>query len=135
MSQMSLTTYTAPVIVGQEVWGGIAYFHLYAVLGAALCGAGLSLYWMVVVRRLSISDLGLTIWRLWLSLALQMAFSVLLFIPTLVKYGLTLPLAAAIGLVEVLILMFILVWLAARYQKELHLPEIGLLNLKTEEKQ
>ena len=52
--------YAATVIVGQAVWGGMAYFFLYAVVGAALCGVGIPLYWMTVVRRRSIADLGIT---------------------------------------------------------------------------
>jgi membrane protease YdiL (CAAX protease family) len=219
--------YTATTIIGQTVWGGIAYFLIYAVIGAALCGVGIPLYWTVVVRKRPISDLGLTSRRAWLSIALQMVFAVLLFIPTLlkmtlpplqnliplialaltigffeaifwrgwvllrleesfgllpaillgsvlyaayhigygmpssemvflffvglmyavvflltrnililwpvfqpmgqlvtlVKDGLTLPLAAALGFIEVLILMFVFVWLAARYYQKHHLSE------------
>jgi hypothetical protein len=37
---------------------------------------------------------------------------------TLIKDGLTLPLLAALGFVEVLILMFVFVWLAARRQRK-----------------
>jgi hypothetical protein len=37
---------------------------------------------------------------------------------TLIKDGLTLPLLAALGFAEVLILMFVLVWLAARRQRK-----------------
>jgi uncharacterized protein len=42
---------------------------------------------------------------------------------TLIKDGLTLPLAAALGFVEVLILMFVFVWLAARRQRKYRQPE------------
>jgi hypothetical protein len=34
--------YTATVIVGSEVWGGMAFFTLYAIVGATLCGESLS---------------------------------------------------------------------------------------------
>ena len=51
--------YTATAIVGQAVWGGMAYFFHYAVVGAALCGVGIPLYWMTVVRRRPIADLGI----------------------------------------------------------------------------
>ena len=37
---------------------------------------------------------------------------------TLIKDGLTLPLLASLGFIEVLIVMLVLVWLAARYQKK-----------------
>ena len=37
---------------------------------------------------------------------------------TLVRDGLTLPLIAAVGFAEVLILMLVLVWLAARYHRK-----------------
>ena len=37
---------------------------------------------------------------------------------TLIKDGLTLPLLSALGFIEVLILMFVLVWFAARRQKK-----------------
>ena len=37
---------------------------------------------------------------------------------TLINDGLTLPLTAALGFVEVLILMFVFVWLAARRQRK-----------------
>jgi hypothetical protein len=35
--------YTATFIVGQDIWGGMAYFILYAVVGAALFGVGIPL--------------------------------------------------------------------------------------------
>ena len=37
---------------------------------------------------------------------------------TLIKDGLNLPLLASLGFFEVLIIMLVLVWLAARYQKK-----------------
>ncbi len=91
--------YTATNIVGQQVWGGIAYFLLYAIIGAAVCGVGIPLYWTVVVRRKPVSDLGITSRRLGLSILLQLVFSLLLFIPTLAKTALPpfevlIPLAA-----------------------------------------
>jgi len=42
--------YTATTFVGQNVWGGMAYFVLYALVGATLFGVGRPLYWTVVVR-------------------------------------------------------------------------------------
>jgi len=77
--------YTATNIVGQDVWGGIAYFLLYAVIAATLCGVGIPLYWTVVVRKRPVSDLGLTTRWLGLSLILQVAFAALQFLPTLSK--------------------------------------------------
>ena len=43
--------YTATVFVGTEVFGGMGYFFLYAVLGATVFGLGIPLVWMVGVRR------------------------------------------------------------------------------------
>ena len=77
--------YTANVIVGSEVWGGMAYFTLYAVLGATLFGVGLPLYWMVIVRHRPLSDLGITTRGLGLSLILQLAFAAFQFMNTLAK--------------------------------------------------
>jgi hypothetical protein len=204
--------YTATVIVGTEAWGGMAYFVLYAVIGATLFGIGLPLYWMVVVRQRPLADLGLTTRWLGLSIVLQLLFAALQYmgthkalpplkssalncvvsirilkqfsmrcavasgrirtiglrvplysayhigygmpasemiflffigvmfavvfrltknifilwpvfqpmgqLVTLVKDGLKLPLLASIGFFEVLIVMLVLVWLAARYHKK-----------------
>lgn len=214
--------YTATVIVGTQVWGGMTYFVLYAIVGATLFGVGIPLYWMVVVRKRALADLGVTrhnllpslalqavfaillyfgiagqmqitsmeqvlplialaltigffeafFWRGWVQLRLEEAFGVIpailgasalyavyhigyamplqeivflffigimfaaafrltknifilypLFQPmgqlvTLLRDGLSLPLLAALGFVEVLIVMFVLVWLAARYHKK-----------------
>ena len=77
--------YTANVIVGSEVWGGMAYFTLYAVLGATLFGVGLPLYWMVIVQHRPLSDLGITTRGLGLSLILQLAFAAFQFMSTLAK--------------------------------------------------
>ena len=77
--------YTATVIVGAEVWGGMAYFALYAIVGALLFGVGLPLYWMVIVQRRPLSDLGITSKFLGLSLVLQLVFAALQFMGTLAK--------------------------------------------------
>jgi len=77
--------YTATVIVGSQVWGGMAYFILYALVGATLFGIGIPLYWMAVVRRRPVADLGLTTKRLSLSLAVQFVLAVLLYFATLAK--------------------------------------------------
>jgi len=71
--------YTATVIVGDKVWGGMAYFALYAVVGATLFGIGIPLYWMVVIRQRPLTDLGLTSRGLGLSIALQLVFAALQF--------------------------------------------------------
>lgn len=104
------TLYTATVIVGQEVWGGMAYFFLYAVLGAGLLGVGLPLYWTVVVRGRPLADLGLTTRWLGISLILQLVFAALQYAGTLMGQPLPgldrlLPLVAlslAIGFFEAL---------------------------------
>lgn len=77
--------YTATVIVGAEAWGGMAYFALYAVLGATLFGVGLPVYWIVVVQRRSLADLGFTSRWLGLSLVLQLIFAALQYMGTLAK--------------------------------------------------
>jgi membrane protease YdiL (CAAX protease family) len=77
--------YTANVIVGSTVWGGMAYFLLYAVVGATLFGVGLPLYWMTVIRRRPISDLGFTTRWLGLSLLLQLVFAGFQYMGTLAK--------------------------------------------------
>ena len=100
--------YTATVIIGSSVWGGFAYFLLYALLCATIFGVGFPLYWTVVKRQRSIADLGLTTQRLIPSLALQAVFSVLLYSVTLARVQLPsadeliplIGLALAIGFFE-----------------------------------
>jgi membrane protease YdiL (CAAX protease family) len=77
--------YTATVIVGDAVWGGMAYFLLYAVLGATLFGIGIPLYWTVVVRRRPIADLGITTQGLGISIVLQLVFAAVQYMGTLAK--------------------------------------------------
>jgi hypothetical protein len=77
--------YLATNIVGSQVWGGMGYFALYAVLGATIFGIGIPLYWMAVVRRRPVADLGLTTKRLGVSLAVQLVLATLLYFATLAK--------------------------------------------------
>jgi len=77
--------HTATVVVGSDVWGGMAYFVLYAVVGAMLFGVGLPLYWMVIVRKRPLSDLGFTTRWLGVSLVLQLVFAAFQFMGTLAK--------------------------------------------------
>jgi len=77
--------YTATIIVGSDVWGGMAYFALYAIVGALLFGVGLPLYWMVIVQRRPLSDLGITTRWLGVSILLQLTFAALQFMGTLAK--------------------------------------------------
>jgi uncharacterized protein len=77
--------YTANVIVGSQVWGGMAYFALYAVLGASIFGVGLPLYWTVVVRKRPVCDLGVTRQHLLPSIAIQLVLAVGLYFMTLAK--------------------------------------------------
>jgi membrane protease YdiL (CAAX protease family) len=77
--------YTATSIVGQDVWGGMGYFVLYAVVGALLFGIGVPLYWMVIVQHRPLSDLGITTRWLGLSLVLQLVFAAIQFMGTLAK--------------------------------------------------
>lgn len=77
--------YTATVIVGEVIWGGFAYFLLYALVCATLFGVGFPLYWTVVVRKRPITDLGLTTRGLVLSLLLQLGFAGMQYAATLAK--------------------------------------------------
>ena len=77
--------YTATAIVGSAVWGGMAYFALYAIVGALLFGVGLPLYWMIIVQHRPLSDLGITTRWLLPSLVLQLIFAALQFMGTLAK--------------------------------------------------
>jgi membrane protease YdiL (CAAX protease family) len=77
--------YTANVIIGPDLGGGIPYFLLYAVLGATLFGVGIPLYWMVVVRRRPLADLGITTRWLGLSILLQLAFTGFQYMGTLAQ--------------------------------------------------
>jgi membrane protease YdiL (CAAX protease family) len=100
--------YTATFIVGSTVAGGMAYFGLYAILGATLFGIGIPLYWTVVIRKRPVSDLGLTRERLGLSVILQLIFAALQFsgayrglqIPALESLLPLISLALAIGFFE-----------------------------------
>lgn len=100
--------YTATVIVGPEVGGGMPYFGLYAVLGATIFGVGIPLYWMVVVRKRPLEDLGITTRWLGVSIGLQIVFGALQYFGTLAKVQLPaiqqlvplVALALAIGLFE-----------------------------------
>lgn len=102
------TLYTATFIVGSTIAGGMAYFGLYAVLGATVFGVGIPLYWTVVVRKRPISDLGFTRDRLGLSIILQLVFAALQFvgayrglqIPTLESLLPLIALALTIGFFE-----------------------------------
>ncbi len=101
------TLYIATVVVTPEVGGGIPYFLLYAVLMAALFGIGVPVFWMVVVRRRPISDLGLTTRRWRISIVIQVVLSVILFItgpefdlPPLANLVPLLSLVLAIGFFE-----------------------------------
>jgi membrane protease YdiL (CAAX protease family) len=79
------TLYTATSIIGSDIWGGMGYFVLYAVVGALLFGVGVPLYWMVIVQHRPLSDLGITARWLGLSLVLQLFFAALQFMGTLAK--------------------------------------------------
>ena len=78
---LSMSTF----VVGQEILGGMGYFLFYAVIGATLCGIGLPLYWMVVVNKRPLSDLGLTFQNWKLSLIIQILLTLLINVPRLLK--------------------------------------------------
>ena len=102
--------YSATVVVGSEIWGGMAYFLLYAILGAGIIGVGVPLYWTVVVRQRPLSDLGITTRWLWPSLGLQLIFAAFQFagtlarswIPDFVQFIPLVALSLAIGFFEAL---------------------------------
>jgi membrane protease YdiL (CAAX protease family) len=77
--------YTATVIVGYTIWGGMVYFLLYAVLGATLFGVGIPLYWTTVVRRRPIAELGITTKWLIPSIVIQLIFATFQYMSTLAK--------------------------------------------------
>ena len=88
---------------------GIAYFLLYAVLGATVFGFALPVVWITLVRRRPLADLGLTTRRWRASLGLQLVFAAVLFPQTLLPARLPPPaqlvpivaLVLAMGLFEV----------------------------------
>jgi hypothetical protein len=100
--------YTATVVIGTEIAGGMLYFLLYAIVGALLFGIGIPVVWMLVVKKQPLSSLGITKKNLVLSLVMQIAFSILQFMGTLAKTELPdfpsllplIALALAIGFFE-----------------------------------
>jgi membrane protease YdiL (CAAX protease family) len=107
---VTASLYTATVIVTPEPSGGMPYFFLYAVLTATVFGVGIPLLWMVVYRKRSIQDLGITTRYLGLSIVLQLIFAAVQYMGTLAKVTLPpveqllplLALALAIGFFEAL---------------------------------
>lgn len=105
---VTATLYTATVIVTPAAGGGMPYFFLYAGLTALIFGVGLPLYWMVVVRKRTIQDLGITRKYLGISIILQIVFAFFQYLGTLAKvempsFDKVLPLiglAIAIGFFE-----------------------------------
>lgn len=73
--------YSATSLIGREVWGGMGYFFVYAILGALLFGIGIPVYWTVVIRKRSLSVLGITRKNLGWSLALQVLFTIPVYVP------------------------------------------------------
>jgi membrane protease YdiL (CAAX protease family) len=83
VGSLSLSTF----VIGQKVLGGMGYFLFYAIIGATLCGVGLPLYWMVVVNKRPISDLGLTLKNWKLSLIIQILLTLIVNVPRLLQLG------------------------------------------------
>lgn len=119
---VTASLYTATVIVGSVVWGGMAYFALYGVLTACLFGLGIPLLWVVRVRKEPLSALGITRRGLALSLGLQVVLTIAQFFGTFGRTGLPqsdslLPLtflALAVGLFEA---VFWRGWVLQRLEK------------------
>src|SRR3989304_4991814 len=100
--------YSATFLIGREVWGGMGYFLLYALVGAGLFGVGIPLIWTVLIRKRTLADLGITT-RYWKrSVLVQLVFSLALYIPAYINteippFAQLLPLiflSFAIGLFE-----------------------------------
>ena len=47
VASLSMSTF----VIGQQALGGMGYFLMYAIVGATLCGIGIPLYWMTVVKN------------------------------------------------------------------------------------
>lgn len=100
--------YSATFLIGRDVWGGMGYFLLYALVGAGLFGVGIPLIWTVIIRKRTFADLGITTKNWKQSLVLQLIFSLALYIPAFAQTKLPpfeqlLPLiflSLAIGLFE-----------------------------------
>jgi membrane protease YdiL (CAAX protease family) len=100
--------YVATHAIGTAIAGGIAYFLVYAVLGATIFGVGIPLVWTVFIRKRHVSSLGLTWERLLPSLTIQLCLAVAQFFLTLYRtklppFGELIPLIAlslAIGFFE-----------------------------------
>lgn len=95
---VTASLYTAMHIVTPDVGGGMPYFFIYAGLTACVFGVGLPLFWMTIHRKRPIHDLGITRKNIWISLILQLIFSVLLYTVTLAKTELP-PLESLLPLV------------------------------------
>jgi hypothetical protein len=74
---VTASLYTATMVVGSAVGGGMPYFFIYAGLTATIFGIGLPLLWVVVVRKRPLKDLGITRERLGWSLGLQLLLAAL----------------------------------------------------------
>ncbi len=105
---VTVSLYTATVIVTPEKGGGMPYFFLYAGLTATVLGVGLPLAWMVLYRKRPIHDLGITRKYLGISILLQLVFTFFQYLATLAKTDLPsleevaplMALALAIGFFE-----------------------------------
>ena len=101
---------------------GVAYFLMYAVVGAAGFGVALPTWWMVWRRNRTIAELGVTTKRLGASLVLQVVFAALLYFQTLARVELPSPLsllplvalALSIGLFEAI---FWRGWVLLRFEE------------------
>lgn len=86
----------------------MGYFLVYGLVGAVLFGTGIPLVWIIGVRKRSLADLGITTRHWKASIALQLVFSLILYVPAFMNtelpaFNQLLPLvflALAIGLFE-----------------------------------
>ena len=83
VASLSMATF----VVGRQVWGGMGYFLMYAVVGATLFGVGLPIYWMLVVRKRTLADLGITFKHWKISLILQLVLTLIVNLPRLLQMG------------------------------------------------
>jgi hypothetical protein len=72
--------YTATFVVTSTAGGGFPYFAVYGILMAGLFGIGIPLFWMVVIRKRPLSDLGITFKRWRISILIQLVLAALLYL-------------------------------------------------------
>jgi len=101
---------------------GIAYFIVYAVVGATGFGVALPVWWMVWHRKRTLADLGVTSRNLGVSLAVQAVLAALLWTQTLARIalpasGTLIPLVALAGCIGLFEAIFWRGWVLLRLEE------------------